>query len=72
MTIDMTFERREELFRKEEREIGYAQGHKKGHSEGHTEGVDYVIKSAIASGRTPEEIASFNGIPLEEVLRHVK
>ncbi len=60
MTIDMTFERREELFRKEEREIG------------HTEGVDYVIKSAIASGRTPEEIASFNGIPLEEVLRHVK
>lgn len=60
MTIDMTFERREELFRKEEREIG------------HTEGVDYVIKSAIASGRTPEEIASFTGIPLEEVLRHVK
>lgn len=68
MTIDMTFERREELFRKEEREIGYVQGHKKGH----TEGVDYVIKSAIASGRTPEEIASFTGIPLEEVLRHVK
>ena len=38
MTIDMTFEKREELFRKEEHDIGHEEGFIEGHAKGLTEG----------------------------------
>lgn len=55
MTIDMTFERREQLIREEERE------------EGREEGASDLISEALRNGRTCEEIAEFLGIPLTRV-----
>jgi len=65
MTIDMTFERREELIRKEEFEDGF----KSGVEEGYNEGISEVVINALKNGKTPEEVAEFNGIELDKVLR---
>ena len=61
MAIDMSFERREELFRKEEHELGraegYAEGHEKGHAEGHAEGRIKDIKNIMKSMNLTEDQA---------------
>lgn len=60
MTLDMTFERREELIRKEEREEGI--------KEGIREGQESLIKAALSSGSLPEDISKVLGIDYEMVL----
>jgi len=57
MTIDMTWEHREELIRRDER------------AEGREEGIIAMISKALNNGKTPEEIAEFLGIDIEEVLK---
>lgn len=59
MTIDMTFERREQLIREEERIYG--------REEGREEGASDLISNALRKGRTCEEIAEFLGIPIVRV-----
>ena len=59
MKIDMTFERREELFRKEEREIG------------RSEGIDLekteLVQKKIAKGKTLDVIADEMESTIEEI-----
>ena len=69
MTIDMTFERREELIRKEEREYGRREGREEGRKEGRKEGREEgreagrreIIEELISKGIiTPEEVKRIN------------
>ena len=46
---------------------GTIEGRAEGRAEGHAEGRREIIKSMLSSGKTPEEIASFANISLEEV-----
>lgn len=57
MTIDMTFERREVLFRKEERETGRAEGRVEGIDIGDSARLISQIQKKIAKGKTLEAIA---------------
>ncbi len=61
MTIDMTFERREELIRKEEREAGRAEGKvegkAEGKAEGKTEGKLELVTELLNNGEITPEIA---------------
>ena len=75
ITLDYTWERREELIREEEREEGRAEGREEGRAEGREEGraegreeerAKLIIRM-LANGMTPEQISSFTGIPIEEV-----
>ena len=65
MTIDMTFEAREEIIRKEERE----QGREEGREEGGREMLVTLVKNLLSDGRTPEETAAILHYPIEEVLK---
>ena len=53
MQLDYTFERQLEL----EREESY------------TKGREELIESMLRSGKTPDEIVSFTGVPMNEVER---
>lgn len=55
--LDYTYERRIELERRDARE------------EGKAEGIQFVIKRALLKGHSPEMVAEFNDVPIEEVLR---
>ena len=72
MTLDMTFEHREEMTRRdaleEGRREGKEEGLKEGIKEGIKEGKSALILDAFANGRTPEQIAEFLAIPLQEIL----
>lgn len=46
---------------------GRIEGHKEGRIEGHKEGRKEMIAGMLSSGKTPEEIAAFTGIALEEI-----
>ena len=59
MTIDMTFERREVLIRKEER----AEGRSEGRAEARTDD----ITDMLSRGKTVEEIVDFCGYPYDQV-----
>jgi len=61
MTIDMTWEHREELIRRDERA--------EGREEGREEGIIAMISKALSNGKTPEEIAEFLGIEIEIIIR---
>ena len=65
MTIDMTFEAREEIIRKEER----AEGRAEGKAEGGREMLITLVKNLLSDGRTPEEAAAILHYPIEEVLK---
>ena len=43
MTLDYTWERREEIIRKEEREAGRSEGRSEGRREGRIEGVNEIL-----------------------------
>ena len=64
MTLDMTFEHIEEMTRRDALE----EGRKKGREEGIKEGKSALILDVFAKGRTPEQIAEFLEIPLQEIL----
>jgi hypothetical protein len=63
MTIDMTFERREVLIRKEERE----EGRKEGRKEGREEDKILLIQKKIAKNKTLDIIASEMETTIEEI-----
>ena len=67
ITLDYTWERREELIREEEREEGRAEGREEGRAEGREEERAKLIIRMLANGMTPEQISSFTGISIEEV-----
>ena len=69
MTIDMTFEAREEIIRKEERAEGRAEGREEGRTEGGREMLITLVKNLLSDGRTPEETAAILHYPIEEVLK---
>ena len=77
MTIDMTFEAREEIIRKEEREQGREEGRAEGRAEGKAEGkaeggremLVTLVKNLLSDGRTPEEAAAILHYPIEEVMK---
>ena len=48
---------------------GLSEGIKQGIDQGISQGRTDIIKSALETGKTPETVAEFIGIPLEEVLR---
>ncbi|MBO4901766.1 MAG: Rpn family recombination-promoting nuclease/putative transposase [Lachnospiraceae bacterium] len=50
----------------------YSSGRRTGEKVGIKEGVGSIIKSALSNGKTPEEIAEFNGIPLDEVIKYIE
>lgn len=50
----------------------YVSGHEDGLEEGREEGVAFVIRSALAQGKSPEDIAAFNGMTLDEVMKYVE
>ena len=58
--LDYTYERRIELERRDAREDGIKEGVEKG--------VYQIINNALKRGNTPEQVAEFNGLPLEKVL----
>ena len=63
----------EETLKKE----GYEDGLEKGREEGREEGIEKgraqelerILQNALLKGHSPEQIADFTGIPLEEVLK---
>ena len=56
MTIDMTWERREQLIRRDEREAG------------REEGIAELVINALKNNHTPEEVAEFNKLDINMVL----
>lgn len=63
MTIDMTFERREVLIRKEERAEGRTEGRAEGRAEARTDDITDMLRR----GKTVEEIVDFCGYPYDQV-----
>lgn len=57
MVIDMTFERREELIRRDEREEGRLEGRAEGRMEGTQRILIDLIKKKISKNKTLEQIA---------------
>ena len=55
----------EETLKKE----GYEDGLEDGRIEGREEGREQILWNALQKGHTPEQIADFIGIPLEEILK---
>ena len=55
----------EETLKKE----GYEDGRTQGRTEGRTEERAVIIQNALLKGHSPEQIADFNGMDLDEVLR---
>ena len=53
-------------------EDGLEEGREEGRKEGREEGVAFVIRSALAQGKSPEDIAAFNGMTLDEVMKYVE
>lgn len=51
---------------------GHEDGLEEGREEGRKEGVAFVIRSALAQGKSPEDIAAFNGMTLDEVMKYVE
>ena len=65
MTIDMTFEAREEIIRKEEREAGRLQGIEQGIEQGIAQGIEQGIEQGIGkAARMLDEL----GMPKEKAL----
>ena len=67
MTIDMTFEKREALIRKEEREEGREEGRKEGREEGRKEERIENIRNMLKDGRSIDAITEFCKYPRELV-----
>ena len=63
----------EETLKKEGYEDGRTQGRAEGRTEGRAEGRTeeraVIIQNALLKGHSPEQIADFNGMDLDEVLR---
>ena len=59
----------EETLKKEGYEDGRTQGRTEGRAEGRTEERAVIIQNALLKGHSPEQIADFNGMDLDEVLR---
>ena len=55
----------EETLKKE----GFEDGRTKGRTEGRAEGREVILQNALLKGHPPEQIADFNGVDLDEVLR---
>ena len=45
------------------------EGYEGGREEGREEGREVILQNALRKGHTPEQIAEFIGVDLEEVLR---
>lgn len=67
MTIDMTWERREQLIRRDEREEGRKEGKEEGRKEGRKEGSSVLIKNMSANGLSVEKIAQLCSLSPDEV-----
>lgn len=71
MTIDMTWEHREEIIRAEEREAGRAEGIEAGRAEGietgRAEGQADIINNMIVNGMSIEAISGVTGLSVEEI-----
>ena len=46
-------------------------GERAGIRKGREEGIGIAIRGALSQGKTPEEIAAFTGIPLDDVMKYV-
>ena len=69
MTIDMTWERREQLIRNEEREEGRQEGRQEGLSVGHNEGIKHgLVEAYISSAISKEYVMDKLGITSDEEL----
>lgn len=68
MTLDMTFEHRMEVTRREALEEGYNKGQEEGREEGREEERTNCIKNMLRSGITPEKIEEICGYTLQEIL----
>jgi len=76
MTLDMTFEHRMEVARREALEEGYSKGQDAGYSKGREDGYSNgkaeersaSIRNMLESGKSPEQISEFCGYPIQEVL----
>lgn len=55
---------------KKQRKYDREEGREEGLEEGREEGIGSVIRSAMANGKTPEEIADFTGISLDEIKKY--
>jgi predicted transposase YdaD len=53
--------------RAEGREQGRTEGLMQGRTEGRIQGRTEMIEQMLVSGKTPEEISAFTGIPLGEI-----
>jgi predicted transposase/invertase (TIGR01784 family) len=67
MTLDYTWERREELIRREEREEGRALGRKEGREEGHREEARQIIKNMLKNNFSLEIISECTNQPLDYI-----
>jgi len=68
MTLDMTFEHRMEVTRREALEEGKAEGKAEGIAQGKAEERSECIRNMLNSGKTPEQISEFCGYPIQEVM----
>ena len=69
MQLDYTFERQLELEREESYTKGRAEGREEGREEGYVAGREELLASMLCSGKTPDEVVSFTGVPKNEVER---
>ena len=60
-------EKTETRARAEGRAEGREEGRQEGRKEGRVEGQNIMIESMLKSGKTPEQISTFCGIPIEQV-----
>ena len=68
MQLDYTFERQLEMEREESRE----EAREEGREEGYVAGREELLTSMLCSGKTPDEVVSFTGVPKNEVERVYK
>lgn len=54
---------------KRQSELDRRDGREEGIEIGRKEGIFLVVSGALRSGKTPEQIAEFNGIPVDEVIK---
>ena len=67
MTLDMTWERREQLIRRDERAEGHAEGHDEGLAQGRKETAMAVYERCLTRGMSAEEAREISGIDITEI-----
>ena len=65
--LDFTWEKREDLIRREEYELGVETGREQGISQGISQGIRQVAVNMLLANKPLEEIAMLTGLSVESI-----